>query len=81
VATEPQANENGERLIWIEERRLNKLNSIRRSGERLGGDHPAGDAGGRILDAQTTLSKLKRPVSERRELYRRYPAVGRMTKL
>ena len=33
VAAESQANENGERLIWIEERRLDKLNSIRRSGE------------------------------------------------
>jgi hypothetical protein len=26
-------HERGERLIWIEERRLDKLNSIRRSGE------------------------------------------------
>jgi hypothetical protein len=26
-------SENGERLIWLEERRLDKLNSIRRSGE------------------------------------------------
>jgi hypothetical protein len=33
VACEPQPNENGERVIWIEERRLDKLNSIRRSGE------------------------------------------------
>jgi hypothetical protein len=33
VAAEPQLNEWGERLIWIEERRLDKLNSIRRSGE------------------------------------------------
>jgi hypothetical protein len=33
VACEPQPNENGERLIWVEERRLDKLNSIRRSDE------------------------------------------------
>jgi hypothetical protein len=33
VACEPQPNENGERLIWVEERRLDKLNSIRCSGE------------------------------------------------
>jgi hypothetical protein len=33
VAVEPQPNENGERLIWLEERWLDKLNSIRRSGE------------------------------------------------
>jgi hypothetical protein len=33
VAAEPKPNENGERLIWIEERRFDKLNSIRRSGE------------------------------------------------
>jgi hypothetical protein len=33
VACEPQPNENGERLIWLEERWLDKLNSIRRSGE------------------------------------------------
>jgi hypothetical protein len=29
-----QPNENGERLIWLEERWLDKLNSIWRSGER-----------------------------------------------
>jgi hypothetical protein len=29
----PQPNENGECLIWLEERWLHKLNSIRRSGE------------------------------------------------
>jgi hypothetical protein len=33
VVVEPQPSENGERLIWIEERRLDKLNSIGRSGE------------------------------------------------
>ena len=33
VASEPQPNANGERVIWIEERWLDKLNSIRRSGE------------------------------------------------
>jgi hypothetical protein len=33
-AAEPQLNERGERLIWIEEPWLDKLNSIRRSGER-----------------------------------------------
>jgi hypothetical protein len=33
VAAEPEPDENGERLIWLEERRLDKLNSIRRSGE------------------------------------------------
>jgi hypothetical protein len=33
VACEPQSNESGERMIWLEERRLGKLNSIRRSGE------------------------------------------------
>jgi hypothetical protein len=33
VNYEPQPNENGERLIWLEERWLDKLNSIRRSGE------------------------------------------------
>jgi hypothetical protein len=33
VATEPLLNESGERLIWLEERRLHKLNSIRRPGE------------------------------------------------
>jgi hypothetical protein len=33
VACEPQPNEKGERLIWIEERQLDKLNSIRRPGE------------------------------------------------
>jgi hypothetical protein len=30
VAYEPQVNEKGERLIWLEERQLDKLNSIRR---------------------------------------------------
>jgi hypothetical protein len=38
VACEPEANENGERLIWIEERRLDKLNSIQRSGESYSED-------------------------------------------
>ena len=33
VACEPQPNENGERVIWIEERWLDKLNSIRRTRE------------------------------------------------
>jgi hypothetical protein len=33
VACEPQPNENGERLIWLEERQPDKLNSIRRFGE------------------------------------------------
>jgi hypothetical protein len=33
VACEPELNENGELLIWLEERQLDKLNSIRRSGE------------------------------------------------
>src|SRR6516165_10172928 len=33
VAAEPHLNERGERLIWLEERWLDKLNSIRRSGE------------------------------------------------
>jgi hypothetical protein len=33
VAAEPQPNENGECVIWIEERWLDKLNSIRRYGE------------------------------------------------
>jgi hypothetical protein len=33
VAVEPQPNENGERLIWLEERWLDKLNSIRRPSE------------------------------------------------
>jgi hypothetical protein len=33
VAAEPQLNERGERLIWLQERRLDKLNSIRRPGE------------------------------------------------
>jgi hypothetical protein len=30
---EPQLGANGERLIWVEERWLDRLNSIRRSGE------------------------------------------------
>jgi hypothetical protein len=33
VACEPQPNENGERVIWIEERWLDKLNSVMRTGE------------------------------------------------
>jgi hypothetical protein len=33
VACEPQPNENGERVIWIEQRWLDKLSSIQRSGE------------------------------------------------
>jgi hypothetical protein len=33
VGVEPQLNERGERLIWLEERQLDKLNTIRRSGE------------------------------------------------
>jgi hypothetical protein len=33
LAAKPQLNERGERLIWLEERRLEKLNSIRRPGE------------------------------------------------
>jgi hypothetical protein len=33
VVAEPQLNENGERLIWLEERRLDKLNPIRHPGE------------------------------------------------
>src|SRR5262245_33497639 len=33
VAAEPQLNERGERLIWLEQRRPDKLNSIRRPGE------------------------------------------------
>ena len=33
VAAEPHLNERGERLIWLEERWLDNLNSIRRSGE------------------------------------------------
>jgi hypothetical protein len=31
VGCEPEPNENGERGIWIEERWLDKLNSIRRA--------------------------------------------------
>jgi hypothetical protein len=60
VACEPQPNENGERVIWIEERWLDKLNSIRRSGELLGGHHQAGRAVGRTLDTQATLRKHRR---------------------
>jgi hypothetical protein len=33
VAVEPQVNEKGERLIWLEERQVDKLNSIWRPGE------------------------------------------------
>jgi hypothetical protein len=33
VACARQPDENGERLTWVEERRLDKLNSIRLSGE------------------------------------------------
>jgi hypothetical protein len=33
MVCEPQPNENGERLIWLEDRWLDKLNSIRRSDE------------------------------------------------
>jgi hypothetical protein len=33
VACEPQLNENGEHLIWLEERWLEKLDPMRRSGE------------------------------------------------
>jgi hypothetical protein len=33
VGCEPRPNENGERPIWLEERQLDKLNSIRRPGE------------------------------------------------
>jgi hypothetical protein len=33
VNYEAPPHENGERLIWLEERLLDKLNSIRRSGE------------------------------------------------
>jgi hypothetical protein len=33
VAAESQVDEKGERLIWLEERRLDKLNTIRRPGE------------------------------------------------
>ena len=33
VAAEPQVNEKGERLIWLEPRWVEKLNSIRRPGE------------------------------------------------
>jgi hypothetical protein len=32
VAVEPQVNEKGERLIWLQERQVDKLNSIRRPG-------------------------------------------------
>jgi hypothetical protein len=60
VAVEPQPNENGERPIWLEERWLDKLNSIRRSGEQLlGGHHQPSDAAGRTLDPQTALRKLR----------------------
>jgi hypothetical protein len=34
VPCEPQPNENGERLIWLEEHWLDKLNSIRRTPAR-----------------------------------------------
>jgi hypothetical protein len=51
VAAEPQLNENGEHLIWLQERWLDKLNCTRCSGE-------AGRAVGRTLDTQTALSKL-----------------------
>jgi hypothetical protein len=37
VACEPQPNENGERLISLEECWIDKLNSIRRSGESYSG--------------------------------------------
>jgi hypothetical protein len=33
VVAEPQLNERGERVNWLEERQLHKLNSIRRPGE------------------------------------------------
>jgi hypothetical protein len=33
VAAEPGVTDSGERVIWLEERWLNKLNSIRRPGE------------------------------------------------
>jgi hypothetical protein len=43
----------GEGLIWLEERRLDKLNSFRRSGESYSeGDYQAGGAVGRTSDTQ-----------------------------
>jgi hypothetical protein len=33
VVAEPQVNEKGERLIWLEPRRVDRLNSILRPGE------------------------------------------------
>ncbi len=53
VAAEPQLNEKGERLIWVEPRWVDKLNSIRRPGESYS------EAIIR-LDTQATLSKLRR---------------------
>ena len=46
VACEPQPNENGERLIWLEERWLDKLHPALRR-ELLGGHHQARRAVGR----------------------------------
>jgi hypothetical protein len=52
VACEPQPDENGERLIWIEERRLDHPAHRR---ELFGRHHQGGRAVGRTLDPQATL--------------------------
>jgi hypothetical protein len=74
---EPQPNENGERLIWLEERWFDKLNSIRRSGETTrtpsSGSLRCGKDIGHTSDAEQTQSHARR----RRELQRRDPAAGR----
>jgi hypothetical protein len=43
---ENAVNEKGERLIWLERRMLDKLNSYRRAGEVLLGRHIAAGGGG-----------------------------------
>jgi hypothetical protein len=35
LACEPQPNENGERLIWLEERWINRLRALRGPGESV----------------------------------------------
>jgi hypothetical protein len=61
VACEPQPNKNGERLIWIEERRLDKLAALHRKGESYPDviDYPTMTESGRWTTLRTTKKVMR----------------------
>jgi hypothetical protein len=71
VAAEPRVNEKGERLIWLEERRLDELNSIRRPGESYSEAIIRLSTLWEDIQHIADAEQARRQVRARRELFRR----------